>query len=71
MVRKRTLERWETKLANCELTPQAIWSIAKSLRKKGEPKAPSAIRGPLGPIFYPINKADIIAFLLAKQCRAY
>jgi hypothetical protein len=24
MVRKRALERWETKLANCEVTPQAI-----------------------------------------------
>jgi hypothetical protein len=55
MVRKRALERWETKLANCEVTPQAIWSIAKSLIKRGGPKAPSAIHGSLCPTFYPIN----------------
>jgi hypothetical protein len=40
---KRALESWETKSANCEVTPQAIWPIAKSLTKRGEPKAPSAI----------------------------
>jgi hypothetical protein len=32
---KRTPERWETKLANCKVTPQAIRPIAKSLTKKG------------------------------------
>jgi hypothetical protein len=31
MIRKKTLEQWETKLENTELTPQAIWPIAKSL----------------------------------------
>jgi hypothetical protein len=35
MVRKRALERWGKKLANCEVTPQAIWPFAKSLTKKG------------------------------------
>jgi hypothetical protein len=47
------------KVANCEVTPQAIWPIAKSLTKRGGPKAPSAIHGPLGPIFYPIEIANI------------
>jgi hypothetical protein len=28
MVRKRVLERWETKLANFEVKPQVIWPIA-------------------------------------------
>jgi hypothetical protein len=51
MVRKRALERWEIKMANCKVTPQAIWPIAKSLSKKGGSKAPSAIHGPLGHIF--------------------
>jgi hypothetical protein len=46
MVRKRALEIWETKLANCEVTPQAIRPIAKSLVKRGGPKAPSILHGP-------------------------
>jgi hypothetical protein len=65
------LERWETELANCEVTPQAIWAIAKSLTKRGGPKAPPAVHGPLGPIFYPIDKANIIADCLEKQFRAH
>jgi hypothetical protein len=52
MVRQRALDIWETKLVSCEDTPQAIRSIAKSLAKGGEPKAPPAIHGPLDPIFY-------------------
>jgi hypothetical protein len=40
----------EIKLANCEVTPEAIWAITKYLKKWGGPKAPSAIYGPLGPI---------------------
>jgi hypothetical protein len=56
MVRKRALERWETKFANCKVTPQAICLVAKSLTKKGVPKAPSEIHGPLGPLFYPVDK---------------
>jgi hypothetical protein len=46
MVGEIALERWETRLANCEFTPQAIWPIAKSLSKRGGPKAPSAIHAP-------------------------
>jgi hypothetical protein len=41
MAWKRTLERWETKIENCEVTPHAIWPIAKSLTKRGGPKAPT------------------------------
>jgi hypothetical protein len=69
IVQKRALEIWETKLANCEITPQAIWPFAKSLSKRGGPKAPSAIHGPLGSIFYPINKANIITDCLENQFR--
>jgi hypothetical protein len=76
MVQKETLERLETKrletkLANCEVTPQAIWPIAKSLTRRGGPKTPSAIHGPLGLIFYPIDKANIVACCLENQFRAH
>jgi hypothetical protein len=54
------------KLANCEITPQAIWPVAKYFSKRGGPKAPSAILAPLGPIFYIIDKANIIADSLKK-----
>jgi hypothetical protein len=71
MVRKRGLERWETNSENCEATPQVIWPIAKSLSKRGGPKAPSEIHGPLGLIFYPIHKTNIIADCLENQFRAH
>jgi hypothetical protein len=48
IARKKALERWETKIENCEVTPQAIWSI--------EAKASTAIHGPSGPVFYPNEK---------------
>jgi hypothetical protein len=51
MVWKKALERWETLLANCEVTPEAIFPIAKSLSKKGRPRASSAIHGLSGPYF--------------------
>jgi hypothetical protein len=44
MTRKKELERWETRIANCEATPQALWPIAKSLLKRDGPKAPTAIQ---------------------------
>jgi hypothetical protein len=34
MIRRRALEQWETKIANTDVTPQAIWPIAKSLMKR-------------------------------------
>jgi hypothetical protein len=37
MFRKRTFARWETGLANCEVTPQAKWSVAEFLRKSSAP----------------------------------
>jgi hypothetical protein len=32
---EKALERWETELTNCEVTPQAVWHISKSLTKRG------------------------------------
>jgi hypothetical protein len=43
MTRKKALERWETKLANTELTPQAIWPISKSFTNRDGPRAPTVI----------------------------
>jgi hypothetical protein len=60
IARKRALERWETK-ENCEVTPQAIWPIAKFLTKRGEAKATTAIHAPLGPVFCQKEKANVIA----------
>jgi hypothetical protein len=60
IARKKALERWETKREHCEVTPQAIWPIAKSFTKRGEPKATTAIHGLLGPVFYPNEKSNVI-----------
>jgi hypothetical protein len=56
MVQNEALARWGKKLANCEVTPQAIWPITESQIKSCGPKAPSAIHGFLGPVFYPSDK---------------
>jgi hypothetical protein len=47
-------------MANCQVTTQAIWPIAKSLPKSDRSKAPSAIHGPLVPVFYPANRANTL-----------
>jgi hypothetical protein len=58
-------------LANCEVTPEAIWPIVKLFIKRGVPYAPSAIHGPLGPIFDPVQKVNIIADCLETQFTAH
>jgi hypothetical protein len=67
MIRKKTLEQWETKLENTELTPQAIWPIAKSLTNRDGPRAPTAIHGLLGLKYHPEDKANAIADCLENQ----
>jgi hypothetical protein len=71
LVRKRTSERWETELVNCEVTPQTIFPIAKSLSNIGGPRASSAIHGLLDFIFYPLDEVNIIADCLENQFRAH
>jgi hypothetical protein len=61
MTRKEALELWETRIANCEATPQALWPIAKSLLKRDGPKAPTAIHGFSGLKFHPSQKANATA----------
>jgi hypothetical protein len=46
---------------------QAVWPVVKSFTKRGCPKAPSSIYRPLGPIFCPVGKANIIADCLEKE----
>jgi hypothetical protein len=66
MTHKQAIERWETKLGNCEVT-QAVWPIAKSLLRRDGSKAPTAVHGPSGLKFYPKDKANTIADCLEKR----
>jgi hypothetical protein len=34
IIRRKALELWEAKVRNCEVTPHALWPIAKSLRER-------------------------------------
>jgi hypothetical protein len=54
-------------MSNCEKTPQSIWPIAKSLLKRDGPRAPTAIHGPLGITFLPLDKANAIADCFENQ----
>jgi hypothetical protein len=67
MTRIKAHERWETKSSNAEITPQAIWPIAKSLLKSDRPRAPTAIHGASGLKFHPSHKANAIADCLEIQ----
>jgi hypothetical protein len=67
MTRRKRLERCETELGNCEVTPQALWPVVKSLMKRGEPKAPTAIHGPLGITYHPNENANAIADCLENR----
>jgi hypothetical protein len=55
------------KIGNCEVTPQSIWPIAKSLLKRDEPRAPTAIHCLLGLKFLSLEKANAIADCLENQ----
>jgi hypothetical protein len=61
MTHRRALERWETKIANTDVTPQAIWPIAKSLMKRDGAKKP------FGVTFHLLEKANAIADCLENQ----
>jgi hypothetical protein len=67
MARKKALERWETIIGNCEVTSQGTWPIAKSLLKRDGPRERTAIHGPLGLKFLPLEKANVIAGCLENQ----
>jgi hypothetical protein len=63
---RKGLESCETKTAITEATPQTIWAIAKRLINRDEPRALTAIHGPLSLKFFPLEKANTIADCLEK-----
>jgi hypothetical protein len=65
MIHRKALEQWETKVANCEATPHAMWPIAKSLMKRDGPKAPTAVHGPLGVTYHPKERANTMQLWIA------
>jgi hypothetical protein len=67
MTRKKALERWETKIENTDVTPQAIWHILKSPLKRDGPRALTAIHGSSGLKFHLSEKANAIADSLEMQ----
>jgi hypothetical protein len=46
-------------------------AYCRMLSKRGVPKASSAVHGPVGPIFCPNDKANIITDCLENQFRAH
>jgi hypothetical protein len=67
MAWKKALERRETKIGNCEVTPQIVWPNVKSLLTSYEPRAPTAIHGPLGLKFLPLENVNATADCLENQ----
>jgi hypothetical protein len=53
-------------LENTDVTPQATWPIAKFLMKR-DGKEPTAIHGPFGLTFHPLDRANAIADCLENQ----
>jgi hypothetical protein len=64
---RKALEQWETKVGNCEVTPQALWPVAKLLTKRDGPKAPVTVLGPVGITYHLNEKANAIADFLENQ----
>jgi len=52
---------------NCEVTPQAIWPIARALLNRDAPNAPTSIHGYSGLKFLPGEKANAIADCLENR----
>jgi hypothetical protein len=67
MTQRRALEQVETRIGKCEVTPQALSPIAKSRVKRDEPKGTTAIHGPLGVKYHPLDEADAVADCLYDQ----
>jgi hypothetical protein len=69
MTSRKAIERWETKVGNCDVTPEVLWTTAKSLMKRYGPKAPKVIHGPLGIVYTynPKKKTNVIADCLENR----
>jgi hypothetical protein len=71
MTRKKALERWETKICNAKVTPQAIWPITKSVPTRDGRRAPTSIHGTSGLKFLPSEETNAIAYCLEIQFTAH
>jgi hypothetical protein len=71
MTRRKTLELWETKAGNFEVTPQALRPIAKSLMKRDGPKAATAVHGPLGITYQPNERPNATVDCLETQFKSH
>jgi hypothetical protein len=60
MTHRKALGGWETKVGNCEVTPQALWPIVKSFMKRDGPNKPTIIHGLLGITYHLNEKANVI-----------
>jgi hypothetical protein len=67
MTHKEALEQWETKVGNCEVTPQGLWPTVKSLAKWNGPKAPTAVHGLLGLMYHLNEKVNAISDCIENQ----
>jgi hypothetical protein len=67
MTHRKALDMLETKVGIWEVISQALWPIAKTIMKRNGPKAPTDAHGPLGIIYHPNEKANMIADCLENQ----
>jgi hypothetical protein len=70
MTCRKALKWWETKVRNCEVTPQALSPTAKSLKKRYGPKVPTTVHRSLGITYHPSKKA-VIADCLENRFTSY
>jgi hypothetical protein len=64
MTHRKALEWWETKVKNCEVTPQALWPTVESLMKRD---GPTTVHGPLGITYHLNEKVSAIVDSLENQ----
>jgi hypothetical protein len=64
MTCRKALKWWETKVENCEVTPQALWPTSKLLMKRDKAKA---VHGHLGLTYQLNDKANVTANCLENQ----
>jgi hypothetical protein len=67
MTQKKIKERWDTKVGNCEVTPQVIWTMAKIVLNRDAPKSQNLVLGFPGLKFLPTEKVNAIADCLENR----
>jgi hypothetical protein len=64
MALRKALEWWE--IGNCEVTPQIMGPIAKSLIKRDGPEVQIAAYDPLGLKCHPLEKTNVVVDFYGK-----